>query len=807
MSKRYVSGSTFNQADREVQLLRDYGITKSVDSTLGSLAALQSREVIHLINDDLLTIENTKIPINISSEEIKELEAKIGKVVTNCERSGTSVCEPMRGKILGLWKAKTSGGFTYKLAEKIMYLFNVQRLINHFEPLIEPYDAKQYNDIWKAFLALFRYGKNYTLDSLYVEPTKSEQEALVYQLSLVHASLSDDCKERTCFGANHGANVVTYSASASLSIIRALKEKFVQYGVVYDEIRENRNIFFTNYLVSSKRCDASMPEKMKFSVVADQRIEVPNYNVKQLKLTSGSNSSIIVIDVYVYVPGSIRFMKRDYATRVLEQLSPDKDTYKDLREMILLNDSHTAIIVRLPAEFSDDDVKGLTEGSVFNHAVSSDVVENFRYCTLVNAGPRVAFISSDELYGNIKAFFIRNILTSPKGSIIVESEDGKENEEYDMNDFLSVFPNFDDQFVERKILGMIDIKIGQVVDMFSDEHKSTWVNAFTHFTYSPDKSKNYEQLELIGDKVEEAAFVEYIYNTNKGITNDRMTSLVREMLSQDKQAELSDMLGIWQVGRTSYTGVKYREDILESFFGAMYIVGERVSMGLGHACVKYLTRSAYKYLQPIPDEIYQHPKSEVTHISRVILGRDNAFFTSKYTCKSEDIFEIVLGKADFDKIKGMEGVDVKGAIMASPSRNVCTDANPSDFRTTHQHIGVIVGRGVGYSEEDARLAAYTMAMKTLFDWGLNKILENIRMIKIKLSEKDFPEDIRLLKEALQKDGYTDYYIEDYSAIKLTALLGVTAKGQIETLAVSEGINVNARMRAARNYIYCKVHEK
>jgi len=162
-----------------------------------------------------------------------------------------------------------------------------------------------------------------------------------------------------------------------------------------------------------------------------------------------------------------------------------------------------------------------------------------------------------------------------------------------------------------------------LVDSFaSQEHLQTWYKALVFETY--DINNNYEALEYLGDRILKSVFAAVMFELHPELTNSQMSNLDMFFMSKSRQGDMAtDTLQLTPLILTSSNlpdappdlapedTSKLAVDVFESFFGALWLVGDRVAFGLGYvACYNLL-----KILladEEIQDEINGDRKTRVT---------------------------------------------------------------------------------------------------------------------------------------------------------------------------------------------------
>lgn len=110
-----------------------------------------------------------------------------------------------------------------------------------------------------------------------------------------------------------------------------------------------------------------------------------------------------------------------------------------------------------------------------------------------------------------------------------------------------------------------------------------WEVAFTHETFNPNPGENYEILEKIGDAAMKLAFTEYLYDRVEGIDESEISELQTFYLSKIEQARLSNKLNLSDhLLIVIKKSINTSEDILESFFGALFLSGNQIKPAYGY---------------------------------------------------------------------------------------------------------------------------------------------------------------------------------------------------------------------------------
>ena len=118
-----------------------------------------------------------------------------------------------------------------------------------------------------------------------------------------------------------------------------------------------------------------------------------------------------------------------------------------------------------------------------------------------------------------------------------------------------------------------------------------WIPAFTHRSYDPTPNRNYEKLEYWGDSALKLSFRNYLALNYPDFNESELSNLSNHYMSTEEQASLADSLGLPKHLR-SYVPVTrgIQEDLLESFYGALYSIG---GMDLVNSVTAYLYKGVY----------------------------------------------------------------------------------------------------------------------------------------------------------------------------------------------------------------------
>lgn len=131
------------------------------------------------------------------------------------------------------------------------------------------------------------------------------------------------------------------------------------------------------------------------------------------------------------------------------------------------------------------------------------------------------------------------------------------------------------------------------------EQMNVWLRAFTHEAYSPDTKNNYESLETLGDAMMGYVFKSYLLRRFPDITTGQLSEFKAQYLGKGPLSQLSGSLRLaeWcrvpdMIDASDYISV--REDLVESFVGALVAVGDMVRPGFGCVLAYNMVEFVYR---------------------------------------------------------------------------------------------------------------------------------------------------------------------------------------------------------------------
>jgi ribonuclease-3 len=136
--------------------------------------------------------------------------------------------------------------------------------------------------------------------------------------------------------------------------------------------------------------------------------------------------------------------------------------------------------------------------------------------------------------------------------------------------------NWRDELKEyiREMLTNVGIKHAE--RYVSMKHMKIWSNAFTHKSVS--RKNNYEEYETIGDALLKSHFTLYLFERYPSISAHYMTGLRNYYLTKHYMPTIARKYNMLRhIRSVKPVNQDMLEDVLESFFGALYLVANEVS--------------------------------------------------------------------------------------------------------------------------------------------------------------------------------------------------------------------------------------
>jgi dsRNA-specific ribonuclease len=162
-----------------------------------------------------------------------------------------------------------------------------------------------------------------------------------------------------------------------------------------------------------------------------------------------------------------------------------------------------------------------------------------------------------------------------------------------------------DEWLAELKLKLMDMLVHIIPDVslrpefVSDRMMPYWARAFTHISFN--YSVNYEELEKLGDAMLRAAFVDYVIRQQPTLSAGEISNISSRYISKLFQSKLSDIMGLPKYLRHSRPSVSVdmREDLTESFPGALFRIGNAIQEGLGYITVFNYVHMLFKGMESL----------------------------------------------------------------------------------------------------------------------------------------------------------------------------------------------------------------
>ena len=314
-------------------------------------------------------------------------------------------------------------------------------------------------------------------------------------------------------------------------------------------------------------------------------------------------------------------------------------------------------------------------------------------------------------------------------------EESREKEEHDrwsvdLKDFL------------RNVFLKRILKNEEALDkLVSPEAMAIWEVAFTHESFNANKGENYEELEMYGDTVLDAAYIKFIIKSYPQFDRQQLSELRQVYLAKGFQGKLAQQLGLAKYIRTNFPkNISTSEDILESFFGALEGIGDKVfKFGAGFGLCYNMAVNLYK---DVPIEVASTISNAKTQVKEIYEG---------LKIVDPKLGERVPEQTDTDG----NGMTVVSILMPRNGKEILREIGIS--------IEDVVGSATDYTKKMAGKTAYQRALAYLTDLGLTR--EYIAEVKRSRNITEInllKPHIEAIQERLKEEGYETFdFIEHH----------------------------------------------
>ena len=322
--------------------------------------------------------------------------------------------------------------------------------------------------------------------------------------------------------------------------------------------------------------------------------------------------------------------------------------------------------------------------------------------------------------------------------------------------------------------------------LLDSEYSQIWNDSFTDKTY--DYLNNYETYEILGDTVLETTFTTYLMDRIKplirsgAITEEGISNLKMFYMSKTNQSKFSKQLGLINyvhIDPNIKKNMHLAEDLLESFTGALMIVGNNVKIGLGYILCYNFIVYLFNNIQIDMKYIYGPPKTQIQQMFKG-LGWGEAPVANHLYNKNNDREEITLTLS-------------------------LTDSAKRYLKELNISIPNTFGVGRGGTEKEAEINAYSNGFDTITKYGLtHEWVINQKFIR-EFNVNNTPEYSKYLENLYSKMNEFKYIAVNFnipkasigSDIKVLQFLGYKSGFQrpelLETTYLIENPDTDKRM--------------
>ena len=374
----------------------------------------------------------------------------------------------------------------------------------------------------------------------------------------------------------------------------------------------------------------------------------------------------------------------------------------------------------------------------------------------------------------------------PEAPFLIEKTQIKGSEEVDF--FLTYYNKEEEkwkedikQFLREFLPKFIENKPFPIDRYLSEEYMHIWESCWTHDSFDP--SFNYEELELLGDRSLELNLTKYfMYFRFKHLNKHEITSLKSRYVDKNFLKSLSPKYGFTKFVRAEVgLNQHVREDIFESFLGALELVSDTILFGLSAI-------NSFNFVSFVYNDV----------------DIDLTATRGKKTMIVPQLFE----QLGFTKKAGLALIET-----SEPTENdfvkftiSVTDQARKAIKGYGINLPIVLGAYTAPVQKEARDKAYEEAGTVLENIGFSKEwTQKIKRVK-DLNQPGVVEYLPAAKAKLKKQGYIDLYFQSSRTAteknKTTStLIGLASDGTEVTLSNGHGIDsLSAQIDAIKNYV-------
>ena len=340
------------------------------------------------------------------------------------------------------------------------------------------------------------------------------------------------------------------------------------------------------------------------------------------------------------------------------------------------------------------------------------------------------------------------------------------------------------QFLYTELLPLAEPNDDRRVKLVAQNGMEMWQAAFTDKSYDPNYGFNYEVLEKIGDAAIKLVFNRYLLVRFPDIDQLELSELSAFYLSKTELASIGNKLGVGHYARTNLDkNTHLIEDIVESIFGALMIVGDQAfQVGVGYILCYNLAVNIWNNRALSLEVAAGMPKTQVKEL--------------------------------FEKLRW-------GPVSESWEDPIFKVMSTSEARQQMEKVGiklpVVLGVGQGNIKVIASNAAYQVALTNLNKLGITQQYADEQRDKLEHEIPAIKSLLPVLQKKLVVQGYDSYVF----SIPRTAvdrmyvqLLGVRPDGYKQVLStvmitgksLKRANLTDGKIQAIKDYIDNDVHK-
>ena len=373
---------------------------------------------------------------------------------------------------------------------------------------------------------------------------------------------------------------------------------------------------------------------------------------------------------------------------------------------------------------------------------------------------------------NVAGYEKEEILLKNSLLVILKKRQAKNEEK---NQEYTTWRNGLKKFLRYSLLPIMSLPDSALDKLVSDNAMQTWEIAFTNESFNPNVGENYEELELSGDVNLAASYVKFMMASYPEITRSQLSEFRTKYLAKGFQSKLSASLGMGPHIRSRFrTNTHILEDVFESFFGALDLVGDtEFKFGVGSGLIYNMVVELYKDVEVDWSVTKGNPK---TRVKETYEGLN--FIDPRPPLKEkvpEEAVENADGSTTFTIYLPPKAMTYLKTSGAKPTSN-------------------ILARATENTKKIASNVAYEMAVQNLDALGLtDEFMAEFKKAK-DLTNQELAPYLEKIKPRLEAEGFVDFYLTEkhvkakpgmkQQTAKYIQLIGVDSTGRKEILSMT-----------------------